>query len=52
MLTEASQLLGVSAGALEEAICTRRISVREGSGETVTVIPLSCRVWEEEKDEA
>ena len=44
MLLEAATLLCVTPEVLEEAICTRRISVREGSNDAITVIPLSCRV--------
>ena len=43
LLREAASLLQVPEKALEEAVCTRRISVREGNGVNVTVIPLSCR---------
>ena len=44
VLEEAADLLCVPCEALEEAVCTRRIVVREGSAENVTVIPLSVVV--------
>lgn len=43
VLREAATLLQIPANSLKEAICTRRITVKEGNGVTVTVIPLSCR---------
>ena len=48
VLEDAATLLCVPCKALEEAVCTRRIVVREGSTENVTVIPLSVivREWE------
>lgn len=43
VLSEAATLLQIPSNSLKEAICTRRITVKEGNGVTVTVIPLSCR---------
>ncbi|CBK23300.2 uncharacterized protein [Blastocystis hominis] len=43
VLCEAATLLQIPANSLKEAICTRRITVKEGNGVNVTIIPLSCR---------
>ena len=46
ILEQVANQLGVPTKAFEEAVCTRRIVVREGSTENVTVIPLSVDVGE------
>ena len=53
ILEQVANQLGVPTKAFEEAVCTRRIVVREGSTENVTVIPLSVDVgeWWNDDDE-